>query len=132
MLDKWRVFVYGFFMPAWDTFRGDPNPKTDETEFELMDFSQPVPVEVGGKWRPVRVTFRPDDSIPRTLTDCLCLNCEFGPSVTLDRCTTCIVRPNVDMGGGERANLVTGRWVPATGRSEDFADPHVNVIQEVG
>ena len=128
-------------MIPFDAFRNNPNPKTDLTEFVSFNFSQPDPVLVDGKYRPVRIW--PDDETPRTLTDCYCVNCEFGPNITLIRCQTAIVRHNIDIDpieveiDGEpiiqerKANVVTGRWIPETRKSEDFDEPHINVIEEV-
>ena len=128
-------------MPPFDAHRNQVNPKTTETKFDHMNFAQDAPVLVDGKWRPVRIW--PKDETPRTLTDCYCVNCEFGPNITLIRCQTAIVRHKIDIEPIEvvidgkpiiqerKADIVTGRWDHKTRESVDFAEPQVNVIEEV-
>ena len=128
-------------MPPFDAYRNQVSPETTETNFNHMNFAQDAPVLVDGKYRPVRIW--PDDETKRTLTDCYCVNCEFGENITLIRCQTAIVRHKIDIAPIEvvidgkpiiqarKADVVTGRWVPETREFVDYDVPVENVIEEV-
>jgi hypothetical protein len=61
-----------------------------DTEYQDCNFSQPLPVDIGGGVMRGNRLFVGDDT-PRTFIHCNMTNCEPPPGSTLDRCNTKII-----------------------------------------
>lgn len=71
----------------------DPASLPDETEFQLCNFAQRVPITQGATRRGVRLWS--GDDTPRTFIRCNMVNCEPPPGSTLIDCNTRIIEYDV-------------------------------------
>ena len=72
----------------YDNFTNEPTPSDIDTEYRFCNFTQKVPLDVGGKKRSVRLF--PGDDTPRTFFHCNLTNAEPPPGSTLTSCNTTV------------------------------------------
>ena len=115
-------------------FNGQPTPSIIDTGYEFCNFSQPQPVDVGGKMQGVRLF--PGDDTPRTFINCNMTNCEPPPGSTLTGCNTTIVEKNILSGASDKItidgvniveehhiNRIHGRFNPDTQKYDYHPSP---------
>ncbi len=119
-------------------FVGQVTPSVIDTEYESCNFSQPVPIDLAGLKRGVRLF--PGDDTPRTFVRCNLVNAEVPPGSTIVGGNTTMRESNVLTGSDDivvdgetltiehHSNFVHGRFDPASGSYVDLPSPSEVVI----